>query len=151
MICQNVSFDASLRTISRVLTRLVPPKGAFTLLESSDCHFHLIPLMSSYLFSSLTHILSNTPCLTHCWNLLWHVDPEPYSLGRAFHWHPVLRTYRIPSSTILNGAGGLPLVLGSFSLPRRGAISIQRSLGMRLIVGSFLSMLLRLTRRDYLQ
>src|SRR5271157_5711618 len=92
--------------------------------------------MSSYLFRSLTHIFSNAPSLVHCWNLLWHVDPEPYSLGNDFHWHPVLKMYRIPSSTFLNGTGGLPFVPGSFSFPNIGAISSQRSSGIRLMVGS---------------
>jgi hypothetical protein len=69
------------------------PKCAFTDMLSSDCHVHLMPLRSSYSFSSLTHNFWNTFDNTHSWNRLWQVvEPEPYSFGSIFHWHPVIRT-----------------------------------------------------------
>ena len=46
----------------------------------------------------------------------------------------------MPSMTFLKGTGGLPLVPGFFSSPSRGAISVRRSSGIRLIVGSFFFM-----------
>jgi hypothetical protein len=58
-----------------------------------NCHVHLMPLRSSYSFSSLTHNFWNTFDNTHSWNRLWQVvEPEPYSFGSIFHWHPVIRT-----------------------------------------------------------
>jgi hypothetical protein len=42
----------------------------------------------------------------------------------------------MPSRTFLYGTGGLPLVPGFFSSPRRGAISTHKSSGIRLMVGS---------------
>ena len=57
----------------------LPPKGAFTDMLSSDCHFHLMPLRSSYSFNSLTHNFWNTFDNTHSWNRLWQVvEPEPF-------------------------------------------------------------------------
>ena len=70
-----------------------PPKGDFIDILSIDCHHvHLIPILLSYSFNSLIHILLKMPVLFHSWNRLWHVEPEPYSLGSIFHWQPVLRT-----------------------------------------------------------
>ena len=82
------------------------PKGDFIDILLMDCQANLIPILSSYSFNNRVHIFLNISILIHCWNRLWrHVEPEPYSLGSIFfHWHPlVLRMYRIPSSTFLNG------------------------------------------------
>jgi hypothetical protein len=92
---------------------------------SSDCHVHLIPILLSYFFSTLTHIFLKTSSSTHCWNRLWHVEPEPYSLGSIFHWHPVLRIYMMPSITFLNGTIGRPTVFPGFSL-RNGTYFIPQ-------------------------
>jgi len=92
LVCEEVSLRAKLGSIRRIRTRGFPPKGAFTVRLSSDCHFHPMPLSSSYRSRSFIHSFWNTPALTHSWNRLWHVDPEPYSAGNAFHWHPVRST-----------------------------------------------------------
>ena len=134
---EDVPLRAELAPVGGVGTSLFPPRGALTELESSDCHFHSVLRSSSYLPRSFAQSSLKTPSFTHRWNLRWTVDTEPYSLGRDFHWHPVPRTWSTPSMAFLNGTGGLPLVPGFFSSPSRGAISAQRSSGIRLIVGSF--------------
>ena len=113
---------------------LRPPKGDFTDILSSDCHDHLIPFLWSYIFNSLVQILSKIPDCIHSWNLLWHVEPEPYSLGNIFHWHQVLKTDMIPSSTFLYGTIGLPMVFSGFSSGKIILISFHRLSGMRMIV-----------------
>jgi hypothetical protein len=92
LVCEEMPLCAKLGPIRRIRTRGFPPKGAFTARLSRDCHSHRMPLNSSYRPRSFTHSLWKTPFLTHCWNRLWHVEPEPYSAGKAFHWQPVLRT-----------------------------------------------------------
>lgn len=122
-----------------------PPKGAFTDTLSSDCQVHWIPTTPpSYTFSSLVHNFGNTLDVDHCWNRLWQVDPEPYSFGSSssiFHWHPVLNTYKIPSSTFLNDTTGRPIVLFGFS---EGSIinliSFHNGSGILLIVGRYLTL-----------
>jgi hypothetical protein len=52
--------DLPLSVVGFGPTSHFPPKGAFTDMLSSDCHFHLMPLRSSYSFSSLTHNFWNT-------------------------------------------------------------------------------------------
>ncbi|MGZ5491698.1 MAG: hypothetical protein ACXWE6_13310, partial [Nitrososphaeraceae archaeon] len=44
--------------VSRIMTGHRPPKGDFTDILSSDCQFHLIPLLLSYIFKSRTHLTS---------------------------------------------------------------------------------------------
>ncbi|MGB6629362.1 MAG: hypothetical protein WBE61_14655, partial [Nitrososphaeraceae archaeon] len=58
------------------------------------------------------------------------VEPEPYSFGSIFHWHPVLSTYNnIPSSTFLNGTIGRPIVSTGFSAGNMFFTSFHRSSG----------------------
>src|SRR5438132_8009753 len=81
LVCQYVPLGPELAPISGVWTGRIPPKGALTELESNDCHFHLIPLTSSYLWRSLIHIFSNLPSF---------LDPllEPSVTCRAFAVFP---------------------------------------------------------------
>ena len=92
LVCEEMPLRAKLGPIRRIRTRGFPPKGAFTVRLSRDCHSHRMPLNSSYRSRSFTHSFWKTPFLTHSWNRLWHVEPEPYSAGNAFHWQPVRST-----------------------------------------------------------
>jgi hypothetical protein len=74
------------------------------------------------------------PNCIHSWYLLWHVEPEPYSLGNIFHWQPVLRTNTIPSSTFLYGIMGRPIVFSGFSSGKIFLISFHKSSGILVIV-----------------
>ena len=120
LVCEEMSLCAKFGPIRRIRTRGFPPKGAFTVRLSSDCHSQLMPLSSSYRSRSFTHSFWKTPFLTHSWNRLWQVDPEPYSAGNAFHWQPVRSTYSMPSRTLLNGTTGRPLVPTAFSCGSNG-------------------------------
>lgn len=135
VFCQDIPLGTEPASISGIMTCLFPQRGALTELESRDCHLHLMPLTSWYLPRSLTHTFWKTPSLTHCWNLLRAVEPEPYPFGRAFHWHPVRST---PSMTFLKGRVGLPSVPCLFSCPSIGAVCSHMSSGMRLMIPSCL-------------
>ena len=111
-----------------------PTKGDFIDMLSRACHTNLIPFLSSYAFSNLIHIFLKTSSLTHFWNRLWQVEPEPYSLGSIFHWHPVLRTYMTPSITFLNGTIGRPTAFWGFSLDKTVATLSHNSPGVFVIV-----------------
>src|SRR5271157_946901 len=69
-----------------------------------------MPLQRSYSSKQSLQSLENPPALVHFWKCSWAAEPEPYSRGSIFHWHPVLRTYRIPLTIVRCGVGGqLPL------------------------------------------
>ena len=123
-------FVPSLPLSVGLLPVIAPPKGDFIDMLSSDCHVHLIPCLLSYDCNSLIHTFLKMSNSTHSWNLLWHVEPEPYSAGSIFHWHPVLRMYGTPSSAFLKGTVGRPIVLGGFSLGKTHLISSHNSSGI---------------------
>ena len=50
-----------------------------------------------------------TPCLTHCWNHLWHVWYGGYRWGISFQGAPALSIHRIPLNTCLGSLRGRPL------------------------------------------
>ena len=131
-------FCAYFASISRIISGHRPPKGDFIDMLSSDCHVNLIPFLLSYSFNNLIQILLNVSNWTHCWNRRWHVETEPYSLGSIFYWQPVLRTYRIPSSTFLNGIIGRPIVYLGFSYGKRSEILSHNSFEILVMVDTFL-------------
>jgi hypothetical protein len=134
LVGQRVPLRTELAAVRRIGACLRPPNGALTIALSSDCQRHWIPRKSSYRVSSLPHSRSNSPASTHAWKRRWHVDPDPYSRGKAFHWHPVRSTYRMPSMTWRKGTTGRPFVPGGFSGGKSGLSWAQRSSGMRQIV-----------------
>src|SRR5512139_5338 len=81
--------------------------GAFTIAPSILCQRQAIPSISSYSASPLRQRRTKTPLRFHSKKYLWMELGLPNtSLGRAFHWHPVRRTYTIASKT-LRGSMGL--------------------------------------------
>src|SRR4051812_27819462 len=105
---------------------------------SSDCHIHLILFLSSYSFNNLIHIFLKISNSIHCCNCLWHVEPEPYSFGSIFLLHPVIRTYRIPSITFLNGIAVRPMVSFGFSYGKSSSILSHNSSEIVVMVDMFL-------------
>jgi len=67
-----------------------------------------MPLKSSYCSKHSRHNSWNTPERTHAWKWVWAVEPEPYSRGIIFHWHPVRSTYRTPLNTTMCDIGRRP-------------------------------------------
>ena len=93
----DVAFGAQLGPVRGVLADAIPPfTGAETVAESTVCHCQSMPLISSYSCKHSLHKSWNTPERTHAWKWRWADEPDPYSRGIIFHWHPVRSTYRMP-------------------------------------------------------
>jgi hypothetical protein len=74
--------------------------GALTMAPSMLCQDHAIPSISSYSAKPLRHSLTNTPFFFHSKKYLWTELALPNSsFGKAFHWHPVRKTYTMAEST----------------------------------------------------
>jgi hypothetical protein len=127
-IDNEVTFRAELPSIGRVFARFIPPfTGAETVTLSSDCHFQSVPLQRSYSSKQSFQSLQKIPALVHFWKCSWAAEPEPYSRGNIFHWHPVLRTYRIPLKIVRCGVGGRPPLDERTCLGKRGSTLPQNS------------------------
>jgi hypothetical protein len=75
-------------------------RGAFIMAPSMLCQDHSIPSISSYSASPLRQSFTNTPFLFHSRKYLWTELALPNSsFGKAFHWHPVRKTYTMAAST----------------------------------------------------
>jgi hypothetical protein len=83
--------------------------GAFTIAPSILCQRQAIPSISSYSASPLRQRRTKTPFRFHSKKYLWmELELPNTSLGRAFHWHPVRRTYTIASKTLREAIGFRP-------------------------------------------
>ena len=94
------------------------------------CQRHAMPSIWSYSASPAFQIAWNTPAFSHSRNRLWTALALPNrSLGKAFHWQPVLSTYITASNTCRAGLGGRPAPgLRKYSLPAgRSRIGISGS------------------------
>jgi len=123
-----VTFRTQFASVGRVFARFIPPfTGAETVTLSSDCHFQSMPLQSSYSSKQVCQSLEKIPALAHFWKCSWAAEPEPYSRGSIFHWHPVRRTYRIPLKMVRWGVGGRPPLGERTCLGKRGSTLAQNS------------------------
>ena len=83
--------------------------GAFTMAPSMLCHDHAIPSISSYSANPLRQSFTKTPFFFHSRKYLCTELALPNSdLGKAFHWHPVRKTYTMASSTLRGSMGFRP-------------------------------------------
>lgn len=83
--------------------------GALTMAPSMLCHDHAIPSISSYSANPLRQSFTKTPFFFHSRKYLCTELALPNSdLGNAFHWHPVRKTYTMPSSTLRGSMGFRP-------------------------------------------
>lgn len=83
--------------------------GAFTSAPSILCQAHAMPSVSSYSANPLRHNFTNTPLRFHSRKYLCTELALPNSLlGKAFHWHPVRKTYTIAAKTFRASIGFLP-------------------------------------------
>jgi hypothetical protein len=125
-----VALCAELSAVGRVFARFIPPfTGAETVTLSSDCHFQSMPLQRSYSSKQSFQSLEKIPALVHFWKCSWAAEPEPYSRGSIFHWHPVRRTYRMPLKIVRWGVGGRPPLGERASSGTKGPTLAQNSSG----------------------
>lgn len=117
-----MAFGSKFGAICRVFSYAIAPfTGADTVALSTACHAQSIPCNSSYSFRQHFQSRPNTPCRTHFWKWACATEPEPYSRGIIFHWHPVRNTYKMPLKTSRCGVGGRP------PLRERTSAGINRS------------------------
>jgi hypothetical protein len=84
-------------------------------------------LQRSYSSKQSFQSLEKIPALVHLWKCSWAAEPEPYSRGSIFHWHPVFRTYRIPLKIFRCGVGGRPPLGERTCWGKRGSTLAQKS------------------------
>ena len=82
--------------------------GAFTIVPSILCHAQAMPSNSSYSANPRRHIFTKTPSRFHSRKYRCTELSLPYSSGKAFHWHPVRRTYMIAANTRRGSMGFRP-------------------------------------------
>ena len=83
--------------------------GAFTMAPSMLCQDQAIPSISSYSARPLRQSFTNTPFFFHSRKYLWTELALPNSsFGKAFHWHPVRKTYTIAENTFLGSMAFRP-------------------------------------------
>ena len=63
-----------------------PPKRAFPIEQSADCHSQFTPSNSRHSSIRTAQTPSSTPRSTHRWKVRWMVLSSPRSLGKWFHW-----------------------------------------------------------------
>ena len=83
--------------------------GALTMAPSMLCQDHTIPSISSYSAKPLRQSFTKTPFFFHSRKYLCTELALPNSdRGKAFHWHPVRKTYTMASSTLRDSMGFRP-------------------------------------------
>jgi hypothetical protein len=76
-----------------------------------------------------------TPCLTHCWNHLWHVWYGGYRWGKSFQGAPVRKIHKIPLKTARGSRVGRPLgSLGGVNSLIIGSIRFHCSFVMSILI-----------------
>ena len=84
-------------------------KGALTIAPSMLCQAQAIPSSSSYSANPFRQSRTNTFWRFQALKYLWIELALPNcSSGNAFHWHPVRKTYTIPSNTFRGSSGLRP-------------------------------------------
>ena len=107
---QQACFDPRLCSVRRA--DLFPPKRALPIAQSAACHSQSTPPNSWQRSMSTAHILMNTPRSIHLWKVRWMVLSSPSSLGRWFHWQPLLNLWMMPFSILLWSTRLRPVALG---------------------------------------
>ena len=111
-----------------------PPKRAFPIEVSADCHSQSTPFNSSHRVWMSSHILGNRRMDSHLWSVRWTVLSSPRWAGNWFHWHPE-RIRKMMALSVLRGSALLrPVCLGGSSSAINRSISSQRSSGTSHIV-----------------
>lgn len=84
------------------------PSGALLMAPSTLCHFQAMPSIPSYSARPDLQIRRKKPSRCQRWKWACTALALPYSLGSAFHWHPVRRTYTIAENICRAGIGLRP-------------------------------------------
>ena len=132
---QDAFLAPSLAPVRGIASNGAPPKRAFPMEQSADCHSQSTPSNSRHFSIRAAQIPSITPRSTQRWKVRWMVLSSPNSLGKWFHWQE-LRIRKMTPSSIFRWFTRLrPFALGGSNSKITGSIRCHRSSGISQIVG----------------
>jgi hypothetical protein len=111
-VADQMTFAAQLGPVSRVRSRLPPPKSARIELPSTTARDQSISPQRDSQSSNEKWISCQLPASCQSRSLRQHVmpEPQPSSCGSISHGIPLRRTNRIPVRQARSGKRGLPLL-----------------------------------------
>ena len=119
----------SLAPVRGIASNGAPPKRAFPIEQSADCHSQFTPSNSRHSSIRTAQIRSSTPPSTHRWKVRWMVLSSPSSLGKWFHWQE-LRIRKMTPSSIFRWFTRLrPFALGGVKLQNHRFNSLPQIIG----------------------
>ena len=95
---QDAFLAPSLPAVRGIASDSAPPKCAFPIEQSADCHSQSTPSNSWHSSIRAAQIPSITPRSTQRWKVRWMVLSSPNSLGKRFHWQELRMRNMTPSS-----------------------------------------------------
>ena len=134
-IDQDAFLAPSLASVSGIGSNGAPPKRAFPMEQSADCHSQFTPSNSRHSSISAAQIPSSTPPSTQRCKVRWMVLSSPNSRGKWFHWQELRIRKMMPSSIFRWSARLRPRFLGGSNSKITGSIRSHRSSGTSHIVG----------------
>ena len=134
-IDQDAFLAPSFPSVRGIASYGAPPKRAFPMEQSADCHSQFTPSNSRHSSIKTAQMPSSTPSSTQRWKVRWMVLSSPSSRGKWFHWQE-LRIRKMTPSSILRWFTRLrPFALGGSNSKITGSIRPHRSSGISHIVG----------------
>ena len=133
-LCQQATLDSLLATVRRVRARFFEPAtGALVIAPSIDNQDQSMLWISSYCIKPSRQNISNTPAASHSRNRRYAEAQEHIPVAfRAFHWHPVRNTNKMPFSALRSGTRGLWHPKGcSLRGGSKGSIRTHKRSGIR--------------------
>ena len=132
---QDAFLAPSLAPVRGIASNSAPPKRAFPMEQSADCHSQFTLSNSRHSSIRTAQMPSSTPRSTQRWKARWMVLSSPSSLGKWFHWQE-LRIRKMTPSSIFRWFTRLrPFTLGGSNSKITGSIRSHRSSGISHIVG----------------
>ena len=132
---QDAFLAPSLAPVRGIASNSAPPKRAFPIEQSADCHSQFTPSNSWHSSIRTAQTRSSTPLSTHRWKVRWMVLSAPSSLGKWFHWQELRIRNMTPSSIFRWFTRLRPFALGGSNSKITGSIRSHRSSGISHIVG----------------
>ena len=134
-VYQDAFLASCLAPVCGIASDSAPPKRAFPIEQSADCHSQFTPSNSRHSSIRTAQTPSSTPRSTQRWKVRWMVLSSPRSLGKRFHWHELRIRKMMPSSILRWSTRLRPFALGGSNFKITGSIRCHRSSGISHIVG----------------
>ena len=132
---QDAFLAPSLASVCGIASNSAPPKRAFPIEQSADCHSQSTSSNSRHSSIRTAQTRSSTPPSTHRWKVRWMVLSSPSPLAKWFHWQELRIRKMTPSSIFRCFTRLRPFALGGSNSKITGSIRSHRSSGVSHIVG----------------